>query len=112
MFYIKEFLNYLKSKLYSFSTLHAYKQELNHFKEYCIRCGIEDVKTTTKQMTFKYLTTLPGKEIPTKAYCNRTTRIIKYFQYLEDQGLIFLKIVDSQICPNVEGRQDVLKALD
>ena len=55
MFYIEEFLNYLKSKQYGFYTLHAYRRDLKHFREYCIRYGVEDVKNNTKQMTFKYL---------------------------------------------------------
>ena len=33
---------------------------------------------------------LNGKEHPTKAYCNQTTRIIKYFRYLEEEDIIFL----------------------
>ena len=104
MFYIKEFLNCLKTKQYSFSTLHAYRQELKHFREYCIRYGLEDVKNTTKQMTFKYLATLPGKEIPTKACCNRITRLIKYFRYLEDQGLIFLSPFRDYSLPKYSGK--------
>ncbi len=104
MFYIEEFLNYLKSKQYSFSTLHAYRQELNHFKEYCIRCGTEDVKNTTKQIIFRYLATLHGKEIPTKAYCNRITRLIKYFRYLENQGLIFFSPFMDYSLPKYHGK--------
>ncbi|KKL98466.1 hypothetical protein LCGC14_1824120 [marine sediment metagenome] len=104
MFYIEEFLNYLKSKQYCFSTLQTYKQELNHFKEYCIRYGIEDVKNTTKQMTFRYLATLHGTEIPTKAYCNRITKLIKYFRYLEDEGLIFLSPFRDYSLPKYHGK--------
>ncbi len=104
MFYIEEFLNYLKSKQYNFSTLHAYKQELTHFREYCTRCGIEDVKTTAKQMTFRYLATLHGKENPTKAYCNQITRLVKYFRYLEDQGLIFLSPFRDYSLPKYHGK--------
>ncbi len=104
MFYIEDFLNYLKSKQYGFSTLHAYRRDLKHFREYCIRCGIEDVKNTTKKMTFKYLATLPGKEIPTKAYCNQITRLIKYFRYLEDESLIFLSPFRDYSLPKYHGK--------
>ena len=104
MFYIEEFLNYLKDKQYRFSTLHAYKQELNYFEEYCTRCGVEEVKNTTKQMTFKYLATLHGKENPTKAYCNQITKLIKYFRYLEDEGLIFLSPFRDYSLPKYHGK--------
>ncbi len=104
MFYIDEFLNYLKDKQYKFSTLQTYKQELNHFKEYCIRYGIEEVKNTTKPMTFKYLATLHAKENPTKAYCNKITKLIKYFRYLEDQGLIFLSPFSDYSLPKYHGK--------
>ena len=104
MFYIEEFLNYLKSKQYSFSTLHAYRRELKHFGEYCISYGIEDVKNTAKQMIFRYLATLPGKEIPTKACCNQITRLIKYFRYLEDEGLIFLSPFRDYSLPKYHGK--------
>ncbi len=104
MVYIEEFLSYLKSKQYRFSTLHAYRRDLKHFREYCIRCGIEDVKNTTKQMTFKYLAALPGKEIPTKACCNQITRLIKYFRYLENEGLIFLSPFRDYSLPKYQGK--------
>ena len=44
MFYIEEFLNYLKSKQYSFSTLRAYRRDLKHFKEYCSCCGVSNTQ--------------------------------------------------------------------
>ncbi len=104
MFYTEKFLNYLKSKQYDFSTLHDYRQELKHFKEYCIRCGTEDVKTATKQIIFKYLATLHGKDIPTKACCNQITKLIKYFRYLEDEGLIFLSPFRDYSLPKYQGK--------
>jgi len=104
MFYIEEFLNYLKSKQYCFSTLHAYRSDLKHFKEYCIRYGIEGVKNIPKRMILGHLKTLNGKENLTKAYCNRITRLIKYFRYLEDEGLIFLSPFRDYSLPKYHGR--------
>ena len=66
--------------------------------------GIEDVKNATKQMIFRYLATLHGKEIATKSYCNRITRLIKYFRYLEDQGLIFLSPFRDYALPKYHGK--------
>ncbi len=104
MFYIEEFQNYLKNRQYSFSTLHAYKQELKHFKEYCIRCGMEDIKSIPKQMVLEHLKTLNGKKNLSKAYCNKITRLIKYFRYLEDEGFIFLSPFRDYSLPKYQGK--------
>jgi len=104
MFYIEEFLNYLKSNQYCFSTLHAYRRELKHFKEYCSCCGIEDMKSIPKRIVLEYLKTLNGKEHLTKACCNQITRLIKYFRYLEDEGLIFLSPFRDYSLPKYHGK--------
>ena len=44
----------------------------------------------SKAIVLDYLKMLNGKAHPTKAYCNQITRIIKYFRYLEEEGIIFL----------------------
>jgi len=88
MFYIEEFLKHLKEKQYSFSTLRAYRKDLEHFEAYFTCHGIEDVRNISKHKVLDYLNTLNRKAHPNKAYCNQITRIIKYFRYLEEEGLI------------------------
>ena len=90
MFYIEEFINHLKMNQYSYSTLKAYRKDLGDFEAHLDYNSIEDAINISKHDVLDYLKTLNGKAHPTKAYCNQITRIIKYFRYLEEEGIIFL----------------------
>ncbi len=90
MFYIEDFIKHLKMNHYSYSTLLAYRKDLGNFEAYLSYHGIEDAMNISKAIVLDYLKTLNGKAHPTKAYCNQITRIIKYFRYLEEEGIIFL----------------------
>ncbi len=90
MFYIEEFINHLKINHYSYSTLKVYRKDLGHFEAHLACNGIEDAINIPKATVLDYLKTLNSKAHPTKAYCNQITRIIKYFRYLEEEGIIFL----------------------
>lgn len=104
MFHIEDFLKHLKEKLYSFSTLHAYLADLEHFEAYCFCCGIEDVRNISKQVINEYFKTLNGNDRYTKAYCNHITRIIKYFRYLEEEGIIFLSPLRDYFLPKYKAK--------
>ena len=95
MFYIKEFLKHLREKHYCYSTLQDYRNDLEHFEAYFTYH--EDVRNISRRQIREYLDTLNKKDHPTKAYCNRITRIIKYFRYLEEEGIIFLSPL-SDVC--------------
>ncbi len=75
---------------YSYSTLQAYSKDLGHFETYLACKSIEDALNISKPTVLDYLKTLNGKAHHTKAYFNQITRIIKYFRYLEEEGIIFL----------------------
>ena len=90
LFYIEEFINHLKMNHYSYSTLKAYRKDIGHFEAHLSCNGIEDAVNISKVAVLDYLKRLNGKTHPTKAYCNQITRIIKYFRYLEEEGIIFL----------------------
>ena len=92
MFYIEDFLKHLKMNHYSYSTLKAYRKDLGHFEAHLACCGIEDPVNISKAIVLDYLKTLNRKAHPTKAYCNQITRIIKYLNYLEEEGIIFLSL--------------------
>ena len=99
MFHVEDFIKHLKEKQYSFSTLHAYLDDLRHFEVYCSHYGIEDVRNISRKVVFEYFGTLNGKERHTKAYCNHISRIIKYFRYLEEEGFIFLSPLRDYFMP-------------
>ena len=90
MFYTEEFINHLKINHYSYSTLKAYRKDLGDFEAYLACNNIKDAMNISKAIVLDYLKMLNGKAHPTKAYCNQITRIIKYFRYLEEEGIIFL----------------------
>ncbi len=99
MFYTEEFINHLKMNHYSYSTLKVYRKDLSHFEAHLACCGIKDVMNISKATVLNYLKTLNGEEHPTKAYCNQITRIIKYFRYLEEEGIIFLSSLRDYSIP-------------
>ncbi len=90
MFYTEEFINHLKINHYSYSTLKAYRKDLGDFEAYLACNDIKAAMNISKPAVLDYLKMLNGKAHPTKAYCNQITRIIKYFRYLEEEGIIFL----------------------
>jgi len=90
VFYIEDFLKHLKMNQYSYSTLKAYRKDLGNFEAHLACWGIKDAMNISKATVLDYLKALKGKAHPTKAYCNQITRIIKYFRYLEEEGIIFL----------------------
>jgi len=102
MFYTEEFINHLKMNHYSYSTLKAYRKDLGHFEAYLACCGIKDSSNISKATVLDYLKRLNGKAHPTKAYCNRITRIIKYFRYLEEEGIIFLSPLRDYSMPRYQ----------
>ncbi len=102
MFYTEEFINHLKMNHYSYSTLKAYRNDLGHFEAYLACRSIEDAVNISKATALDYLKTLNGKAHPTKAYCNQITRIIKYFRYLEQKGIIFLSPLRDYSMPRYQ----------
>ncbi len=102
MFYIKDFINHLKMNHYSYSTLKAYRKNLRNFEAHLACCGIKDAMNISKAIVLDYLKTLNGKAHPTKAYCNQITRIIKYFRYLEEEGIIFLSPLRDYSIPRYQ----------
>lgn len=102
MFYIEEFLKCFKEKQYSFSTLKAYRQTLEHFEDYCTGFGMTGIRDVPKKMVFAYLATLNGNDRSTKAYCNKISRLVKYFRYLEEEGFIFLSPLRDFYLPDYQ----------
>ncbi len=102
MFYIEEFLKYLKINHYSYSTLKAYRKDLGDFEAHLACNGIKDTSNISTPAVLDYLKTLNGKVHPTKAYCNQITRIIKYLHYLEEEGIIFLSPLRDYSMPRYQ----------
>jgi len=102
MFYIEEFINHLKINHYSYSTLKAYRKDLGDFEAYLACNDIKDAINVSKATVLDYLKMLNGKAHPTKAYCNQITRIIKYFRYLEEEGIIFLSPLRDYSIPRYQ----------
>jgi len=102
MFYTEGFINHLKMNHYSYSTLKAYRKDLGDFEVYLACNGIKDAINISKATVLDYLKTLNGKAHLTKAYCNQITRIIKYFRYIEEEGIIFLSPLRDYSIPRYQ----------
>ncbi len=95
MFYIEEFLNYLKENRYSVKTIKHYSDLLQHFKNFILRYGIFDVKNISQIESHEFLNLLKKRNISDREYYLRSRRLIKYFQYLEEKGLILLSPLED-----------------
>ena len=100
MYYIKEFLNYLKINHSSQSTIKAYEYLLYNMKGYFTKRGITDVKAFNESIINEYIKTLKNNNCQSRYFITKIQRIAKYFRYLEDEGIIFLSpIRDIDIRP-------------
>jgi len=87
---IDEFLNHLKEKRYSPKTIKQYEYLLHQYKNYLINSGITNVKEISEKLSTGFLNEAKSKNISDREYYLRTVRLKKYFQYLEENGFIFL----------------------
>jgi len=91
MFYINEFLTYLKSKRYNKSnTIKSYYYILNHFESYCNEKNISEVKNLTEKDIYKYLESIRRGNISERYYYLKISRLKIYLDFLEQKGFIFI----------------------
>ena len=90
MFHVTEFLNHLKNCLYSPKTINEYGYVLKHLEGHFQHDGIENVRRISGSAMREYLGKLEARQQSGKHAYIRVKRLGKYFQYLEDEGHIFL----------------------
>lgn len=90
MFYIKEFLNHLKERRYSTKTVKDYSYLIHHFERYCKDRGLLDVKNISETEVLEYLRLIKKRKQSGKVYAVKISRLTRYFQFLEDEGILFL----------------------
>ena len=93
MLYSKDFLNHLERNRYRKKTIRDYAYLLHNFERYYDNRGITDVKNVSKNEILEYLNKIRNSKNSEKEYALKITRLKKYFQYLEDNGHIFLSPV-------------------
>ena len=90
MFYINEFLIYLKDLRYNKKTIKEYNRLLQKFENYFESKEITEVQAITENEVSNYLKQLKHRDISGKEYSIEITRLKKYFNYLEENRFIFL----------------------
>ena len=89
MFYIPEFLDFLKWCRYSPKTIKEYGYLLRHFQQFFQDSGIKDSTAISEDHVQGYFRSLRNRQIGGKSYYVRVKRLAKYFRFLEDQGHLF-----------------------
>jgi len=90
MFYIKEFINFLKENRFSSKTIKKYSSSLHYFEKYIQSIGILDLKKISENEALLYLKEINKKGISQAEYTAKVSKLKKYFQYLEDNEYIFI----------------------
>lgn len=90
MFYIDNFLIYLKDLRYSKKTIKEYGRLLQKFENYFESKGITEVQIVNEKDVSVYLRQLQQRKVSGKEYSIEIARLKKYFHYLEENRFIFL----------------------
>lgn len=91
MFYIPEFLSFLKDKFhYNPSTIQNYRYLLARFERYCREKGIPTVKSITGKNVLDFLEVIKKRLRSEHTHYNRLCSMQIYFDYLQNEGFIFL----------------------
>ena len=90
MFYIEEFLNHLQENRYSSKTIKDYSYLLHNFESYFQNNHMVEPKRISESEIFEYLNKIRNRKNSVKEYASKISRLKKYFQFLEINGLIFL----------------------
>jgi len=99
MFFIEEYLHHLQESRYSFKTIKHYENLLSHFKDYLLQQGISDIKVISQNEPNHFLNFINKRNISGREYYIRVRRLISYFQYLEENGFIFLSPLKKLASP-------------
>lgn len=83
-----KFLSHLETERYSTKTIDAYTRLLKHFERFCKGKGIKKAKGISEKIVTDYLQKI--RKAITKDYYIKMIRLAKYFQYLEEEEIIFL----------------------
>ena len=90
MFYVNEFLDHLKNCRYSRKTIREYSYVLQHLKDHFEHSGVDDVTGITESRMHEYLESFEHRHHSGKYIYIRVKRLGKYFQFLEQEGYLFL----------------------
>jgi len=90
MFYIDDFLGYLKTKRYNVkNTIKAYNHILKEFEAYCYDIGASSVKQLNDKSIIDYLEYLQNKGILERYFILKISRLRIYLHFLYENGLVF-----------------------
>lgn len=90
MFYIDDFLSFLKTKRYNVkNTIKAYRHILKEFEAYCYNNGVSSVKQLTERIIIEYLEYLQHNRISERYFILKISRLRIYFHFLYEKGYVF-----------------------
>jgi integrase/recombinase XerD len=102
MFYIHEFVTYLKQARYRrHATMVAYRRLLNRFEQYCAQRGVAEVGAVDTRLVRDFIRSLQSDGRITRCAVGKLSRLRSYFHWLQDQGRIFLSPMRDYALPEV-----------
>ncbi len=90
MFYVDEFLEFLRDQRHSQKTIGAYRSLINHLKQYLEKHGVTDIKSASDRQIQEYAGRLEDKNPARKHAYVQILRLKRYFAFLEQRGFLFL----------------------
>ncbi len=99
MFLTKEFLQHLKEAQYSKKTIKQYSYMLHRLINHCQIRGITDIQSVSIEIIYGFLKEIKNRKCGDREYCMKLSRLRKYFDYLEEIGLIFISPLEDYSTP-------------
>jgi integrase/recombinase XerD len=90
MFYVQSFLDHLSTIHYQPKTIRDYRYLLNRLVVYCSQQQVVDITAITEGMIREFLKSVNNRDMNRKSAYIKICRLRKYFQFLEDNGYLFL----------------------
>ena len=90
MFHTEDFIEYLKTLHLSLKTIRAYSTTVGRLKSHFIARGIYDVKEITEERITEYVDLFSDRHESSKYLYVGVIRLKRYFEFLEESGVIFL----------------------
>jgi site-specific recombinase XerD len=103
MYYTEDFIKHLKETRYRrHTTLQEYRSLINKFCQYCQQRGLTDIREVRKADALGFLDSIREEERITDAIRIKIYRLLAYFRYLEDTGLIFVSPLGGYRIPKAQ----------
>ena len=90
MFFTEVFLNHLKEARYSYKTIKDYSYLLQKFENYFKIREVSKIQNVSQEIIYGFFEMIKTRKCSDREYYTKLIMMRKYFNYLEENGFIFI----------------------